>query len=296
MYDKYVPMDRLRPFAETISATFELMRNAFKPLMILLLTVAGPIIVLAAIGLEYTERESPYAAILAEFGFGQSSSTVPLWMFYVAIVIDFCADLVASVVVVIYFLEYHRLHRLPTVPEIRIALQGVWTRAFAGWFARTMLTILGLVVLVVPGIYIGIALSIMIVAQFAESLTVGASIKRSLTLIKGDWWWAFFYLVLMFLCALFVGWVVDLPGSALFLIEVMTKDTGSEATTIGLQIVGSIVRVAAHILTTCITALASTAIVVLYYREVERTEGSGLLGRVSAIGGGDVSAFSTDNR
>lgn len=294
MSDKYVHLDRLRPFSETLSVTFELIRNVFKPLMILLLSVAGPLLVVGAIGSEYTQDQRPYEAILSGLGMGDSTSDQPLLLFWLTIIVNLFADLVASVIVVIYFLEYHRLKRLPTASEMRFALRGVWLRAFVGWFARMILMILGFLVLIVPGIYLSIALSLVIVAQFAESLSVGDALKRSMTLIKNDWWWALLFLVLIFLCAAVVELIVDVPGSALYFVEAMTKDTGSGVTITAVQIVGSIVRVVAQILTTCVTALASTAVVVLYYRELERTEGSGLLERISAIGGGDVTTPSSE--
>ena len=290
MSDKYVHLDRLRPFAETISAAFDVIRLCFKPLMILLLKVAGPLIVIGAIGVEYTERESVANAFLAAFGIGGTTSSVPIWLAVTALVVSTLASLVASTVAVIYFLEYHRLKRVPSVDEVQLALQGVWVRAIGGWLVMGLLVLLGFVVLIIPGIYLSVALSLVVVVQFAEGATIGDAIKRSMTLIRNDWWWALIFLVLMYCCAAIVSFVADLPGTIFLFVETMTKDTVGETVMTGIKILGAVIRVVSNILTMCVTSLFTTAVVVLYYREVERTEGSGLLGRLNAIGGGEVAA------
>lgn len=298
MSDKYMPLDRLRSFSETLSFTFELMRVAFKPLMILLLMVAGPFIVISAIANEYAQQQTPYDAILVWLGLGppgSSSEETPLLLYSLVAFLNACVDIIASVVVVIYFLEYQRLKRLPTVAEVRLALRGIWVRAFAGWIVRILFMLLGLLIVILPGIYLSIALSIMMVVQFAESRSVVDAMKRSMRLIKDDWWWALVFLVLMYLCAAFVMWIVDIPGSGLLLVEAMTKDTGSETVMLILKILGSIIRIGAHILTTCLNAFVSTAVVVLYFRELERTEGIGLLGRIRAIGALDTNGRSAEH-
>lgn len=263
--------------------------------MIVLLKVAGPIVVLAAIGTEYTERESVANAFLAALGMGEATSTIPLWLAIAALVVSTLASLVASTVAVIYILEYHRLKRVPSVEEVQLAVQGIWMRALGGWITVILLVLVGYVLLIIPGVYLTVALSLVVVVQFAEGATIGAAISRSRALVRNDWWWALIFLVLLYCCAAIVSLVASIPGTLILLVETMTKDTASDTLMTIVQALGSAIRVVANIVTTCITSLFTTAIVVLYYREVERTEGSGLLERLNAVGGGEVLAPSTED-
>lgn len=290
MSDKYVPLDRLRPFAETVSATFEVIRLCFKPLMTVMLKVAGPLIVLSAIGTEYTDRESMVNVFLSFMGMAETPETIPTWLIVATLIVDVLASLVASTVAVIYVLEYHRLKRAPTAEEVQQAVQGIWMRAIVGWTAVILLVLLGYVLLIIPGIYLSIALSLAIVVQFAEQATVGEAVSRSRTLVRNDWWWALLFLVLLYCCAAIVSFVASLPGTIILLVETMTKDTASEKIMTIVQALGSAIRVVANVVTTGVTSLFATALVVLYYREVERTEGGGLLERLNAVGSNEVSA------
>jgi len=255
----------------------------FKPLMTLLIRVAGPAIIVAAIASEYIQA-SQWESMLSTLGFGSPSSARPEFII-LAVLASWCASLISSVVVVIYFLEYQRLKRVPAVEEVRDALRGVWLRATASWLSYWALSAVAFLFLFIPGIYLYVAMCLVLPAQFEESLSVGDALKRSMVLVKSTWWWSFAYLLLIFLCAAIVSVIVELPGSAIYLVDVLTKDTGSAFTSQALQIVGSVVRVVSQIATTCVAALAATAYVVLYFRLVERAEGKGLLARVGAISG-----------
>jgi len=300
MSDTYVHLDRLRPFSETISATVDVIRLSFKPLLMALLKIAGPWVVVGAVLTAYTEGQS-----LGEFysmvfgGSGPLGSSAPTAMLSLGIslfasIASMCALVIAYTTVMIFVLEYHRLQRVPMVDEVRLAVRGVWGRAFGGWFVTILLVAAGLFVLVIPGIYLAIALSMAVVIQFAEGATIGAALKRSMALVKGDWWWAFLFLVLMYICAAIVSFVFEIPGSALLIVEMMTAETAGEALTMFMNIVGIMVRTISNILTICVSAFVAVAVVVLYFREVERTEGGGLLDRIQTVGGEEANTTTTE--
>lgn len=296
MSNKYVPLDRLREFSESISVFFDVITQSFKPMLMAVLTVAGPVLVLGAIGTEYAQGgQSPYDAIFALFGWGSpvhESDQLTSWL---ATLVNAAGSIMAYVVVVIFVLEYHRLKRVPSTQEVREALRGVWSRAFGAWIVVVLWCFAAALLFVIPGIYFWVALSLTVTALFAEGLSVGDATKRSRMLIRNDWWWVFGYLFIILICSAVIGWVAELPSFAIALFVRYTAETGGEGVTLTLEILASIVRVISHIVTGCISALTAVAPVVIYYREIERTEGSGLLQRVETIGTNEAPHTSTES-
>jgi hypothetical protein len=99
-----------------------------------------------------------------------------------------------------------------------IDLGQVWTRvssrvgALIGAAMLVGLTVaLGLIALILPGIYLAVGLAFTTPALILEGQSVTAAMGRSRVLVKGDWWRVFGILILAAIIANIVGGVIALP-------------------------------------------------------------------------------------
>lgn len=292
MTDQYAPLDRVRSFSETMSVVFEVVRGGFKSLMILLLTVAGPFIILGAICAEYAASTSSMTSILDSFKYGMNGAESLEEFNWLALLasslLTYLGMFVAFMVVLVYGLEYHRLRRFPDPSEVRQAMRGIWLRSAGTTILMMIAIFLAFIVFVLPGIYLMIALSLSLPALLVEGSSAGAAISRSMKLTKNDWWWSFLFLLLMYIFTAVMGFVMTFPGLVMRELEVLSLGTSGDAFSLVMSMAGAAVRVLGQVAGACIGGLIAIPVAVLYYREVERTEGSGLFERIGSIGGDAV--------
>ena len=95
-----------------------------------------------------------------------------------------------------------------------IAVVGVLAGVVVIAAGGAVLAIIG-VPLILAGllgaVYVGVRLSLAPSALVLERVGIGTSLKRSWTLVKGDWWRVFGILILTLMVALFVSLVIQVP-------------------------------------------------------------------------------------
>lgn len=129
---------------------------------------------------------------------------------------------------------------------------------------------LGTLLLLVPGVYLLVALSFTTPALVLEGRTVGGAMSRSRELINGSWWRVFGVLLLGGFISLFISSFIQIPflavagGSGLLMAE-----TASEPSTLSLAIItlGDIVA------TTVTAGILAGVVVLLYMDRRMRREG-----------------------
>lgn len=122
----------------------------------------------------------------------------------------------------------------------------------------TPLTTLGLVLLIVPGVYLFARLILVAPVVAGEGLGAVAAIRRSLALTKSDGWAIFWFIVLAVLFVLGASVVAIGIGSALAVI----------LTAVGLKSVGGFVAALVAALISTVFAMASAAAATVIYRQV----------------------------
>lgn len=76
-----------------------------------------------------------------------------------------------------------------------------------------LVSTLGTIACIVPGIYLYVALSLTTPALILEGQNISAAMSRSRALVSGDWWRVFGILVLASIIASIIGGVISLPFS-----------------------------------------------------------------------------------
>lgn len=96
-------------------------------------------------------------------------------------------------------------------------------------FLASALTIIGLICLIIPGIYLAIATMFATQVLVLQNVDSVESIKRSMAIVKGRWWWFFgLAIILGFLnligaAFLLVGLFITIPLSNMVLVTLVEK-------------------------------------------------------------------------
>ena len=312
-----LPLIQERDFGQKINATFDFIRQNFKPLLLAILVIGGTPTLLAyvvgGLGLaslvpaltQMRQGGSPnYVTLLAII--------TPLMgtIFFVALLF-IVSSVMSSLSLYGYVLEYEA--RGGNSPAISVA--DVWRRV-SGSFWRYVgysiaLALLFFVALLVLGfligalggivgtagigifsfayfiavIYISVTISLYYFIVVRENLGIIDSIKRCFYLIQGKWWSTFGLLFILGLVSLvlFVGtYFVSVLLLGAF--GLAGAGIGSETLAISLIISTIISSLFSTLIGIVIRCISSLGLVFQYYNLVERKDGEGLANAIQGIG------------
>ncbi len=137
------------------------------------------------------------------------------------------------------------------------------------WFLYSIAIVVGMLLLVIPGIYLMVALMLAPYLIIIEDNGVWASLKRSRQLIKGNWWRTTIIITVPVVIQMALALGIQVPLSIM------------AATMQGNQIVAIFIELGSNILLNSITIpLTYAVMIVLYYDLKIRKEGDDLAARI----------------
>ncbi|MBC8083034.1 MAG: hypothetical protein H7Z21_07460 [Hymenobacter sp.] len=276
-----------RDFGAKVGATFEFLAAHWRPLgkCVLYFVVPPALLMGVAMGLAQTQvlglpGKSPVtqAEQLARLG-NLSSLGATYWLGLLAMLISYV--LLGATVY-----GYVRVQlALPLGQDVTPRL--VWEqvrrlapRLLLSTFVVSVLCVLGCALLLVPGIYLGVALSMVWVIQVFESQGLSTTLSRNLTLVRGKWWSTLGLTFVMSLVIGMLGLVLQLPQYVAMFGKVLHWSwLGSDVLLLVSNILSSVGQMVLY------TPLL-VALMFQYFNLVERKEGLGLRSLVDSLGNG----------
>jgi len=150
----------------------------------------------------------------------------------------------------------------------------------------SFMVILGLILLIIPGIWVLVPVSLMIPAFFLDTDSISEAIDKGFSYAKHNWWFSFGILLVMIIVILFISYLINLPiiiyGMSKTIIAI--KDSNPDAIT---GIVKDPVIIFFSFLSTLLRyflVLIQISIgTVLYYTVKERHTGVGSLEKLEQL-------------
>ncbi|HAK76027.1 MAG TPA: hypothetical protein DCM71_03755 [Runella sp.] len=273
-----------RDFGQKINATFDFVVQNFKPLAISLLYIAGPLSLVGGFfmgsyqsGILEMQKSVLESGSSSFDGIYQMVGTVFLLSFFLIL-----ANIISSLVIGAYFLEYEAGNRNITPEIVWNRLKGYIGKALIFNFVMGIAVVAGIVFFLLPGIYLGVTLSLMTMILMRENLDLGDTFRRCFYLIKDKWWSTFGLLFVMGIVSSIIGYAFQIP--TLILTVMSSLQVKLANTEVLMTISGVIATVGGGL----VRSLVLIAIVFQYYNLVERREGSGILGAIDNIGKTDT--------
>ena len=298
-----------RDFGAKISATFEFIGAHFRPLAKVLLYIALPAALVRAVltGLLQSQLVTRVQTVAGGApgqpgGIWQRQGTAYLTMvsspaYYVNSLLSqvFTTLIILSVYgYLLHCLQRPDPHREITVADVWAVVRREFIGTFFSVWGLSVVIILGFVVLVLPGLYLSVALSLFFIVRLVEGTGFGDTINRCLHLTRGKWWSTFGLLfimvMLLYMLLIAAGSVAGLlSGGFLALLK-------SARSPLFVTVMGAVTT----LFTLLIYPPLLIALAFQYFNLVERKEGRGLHALVDQLGQApadvDAQTYRTDEQ
>lgn len=222
----YIEFKKERDLGAIVNDTFKFLRENWKPYLNAIIKIAGPFILVGAIVLVF---------FLSSFfgGFYNMENTDPdaglgvfinmfSWMGILMLVGGIVYIIVSAVS--LYFIKSYIENRgVVDYYEVRKnTFENFWK--FLGLGILMILIVgLGAILCYLPGIYLGIVLSLATSILAFENKSVGDTISHSFTLIKGQWWTTFGILIVVGLLVSVLGAAFSIPAFIYQIVKMATS-------------------------------------------------------------------------
>jgi hypothetical protein len=277
MNPKKIEFQQYRDFGQILSATFEFLRENFKELAKTIIFLVGPFILLTGIfgGLYQKEMFSfvPTSTSLSQFGL-----SVGLYILF-----GFLTMLMLINTIYSFILIY-----IKKEDETMIEVDEVWTSVKKNFFkiillaiGYTLVSLLATVLLIIPGIYVGVALIIIYIVAMYEDKAFFDAMSRSFYLVKNKWWFTFGLLIVLGLIQGFMGFLFQIPQyiAMIFVTFNSIDGNGMNSTT---EIIFMVTTIIAS-LNFLFYSISLVGIAFHYFSLVEQKEAKGLLNKIESI-------------
>ncbi|MEZ0487686.1 hypothetical protein [Fibrella aquatica] len=276
-----IQFERRRDFGEKINATFTFVTEQIRGLGLSLLFIVGPLALVGGIISGYGQAKL--------LGSATSVNTPDkLMSFYASILsgpqlIGMVLQLFAYVLTSLVTFSYIRLYREKQTKD-SIGVSEVWAEVQRYIGSGILLSIVtsiimafAFILLVLPGIYVAVVLTLAPAILVFERREVGQVISRSFKLISDNWWSTFGILLVMGIIVSIMSMVFTLPSAILggLFGAGVVKD---------ISILTAVLTALASVGGSILQGISATTIAFQYFSLVEEKEGTGLLSQIDSIG------------
>lgn len=254
----------LRPLGvgEVIDHGFRLVRGRFGTLALCALAVAGPLSIVRTLVLAATDDTAFTTRATTSANGSLAGGAVLSWLIGVLIVLLVLAACFRAI-------STAYLGEQATARE-SLAFALARLPALLGCYVLVTATVLvGLILLIVPGLYLGVVLSVALPALLFERIGPVDAYRRSFALVSGNWWRTFGVLLLAALIFWGVSFVVGLVFGAV-------APDGEAAAAVVFTVIDILLSVVLY-------PVAAGILTVLYYDLRVRNEGFDLEGLAHGV-------------
>ena len=267
-----VQLYQQRDFGKKINATFQYIDEHYQSLGLAFLTIWGPLalaISLASRVVHIGIAHYTSFSTLALFTIGSSSVS-----FWVLLFLSMLNNLLVVMIINAHLLSYEEN------PDEPITVSRLWPRIEADFFrvlpvalASWVLFVAGCLLLLLPGIYIGITLVMAVFVAMRETGTAGQVIQRCFALIRHHWWETFGVLLIMGLVQVSLTTGMTLPITVVIKVSRLTNPIILTLIETGQLLLQSLLQIPFYI-----------AVALNYFSLLDEKEGISLWKSIEAIG------------
>jgi len=277
-----IELAKVRDFGEVITDTFIFLKQNFKPLFKYIIMFCGIFLVAAiATGAIFVFK----AAGNTDY---QNANTFDNSMFVgifttIALVLVLALLCYISFITTIY--SYIALYKAkgniaPTNEEMWGYVKYYFMRVLGASILVFLITAVGLVFCVLPGIYLNITLSFVAPIMIFENTSFSYAFNRSFSLIRDNWWITFGIILVMGIIVGVGGMIFSIPLFVVQLLIALMHLTANKTLLyggFGGAVIFSQLKYVLYIIPQITVALC-------YFNLVESKEAIGLLGRIDQLG------------
>ncbi len=216
--NKNIPFKQQRDLGDIINDTFRFIRENYKLLFQYIYKLVGPffILLIFAVGYyTYTVAGSPLEAIT-----GRTGGFIISFLILGASLLLFYAALYGTVLH--YIKSYVKNDGQVDEMEVRTGVKNDYFNLVLLSILSAILIIAGLMLFILPGIYLMVPLSLAGTILVFKNYSVTEAISYSFTLIKNFWWMTFLALFVIWILVYIIGLVFQVPLIIYTVIKTLT--------------------------------------------------------------------------
>jgi hypothetical protein len=280
-----------RDFGDLFNATFGFISQEFKKLATAILYFVVPFLLLSAIASTlYSVKAQEVTQTLAQGGKPGLFAIFAVWgslMGYVGalMVLSICATTMLISTVYCYIKLYTQKG------TDGFSINDVWIEVTKYFWSVLVASILvgivigiGIVFCVLPGIYFGVALSIIFCIMIFEEKGFYDSFSRSMKLIKTDWWGTFGVLVVAAIIVYIIAFLFSIPSLMLGFSSLFESMKTGQAPVVDFSVGFYIVNSLTQLLTQFLSVIPIVITAFIYFSTVEKVEQPSLMDKIGQIG------------
>ena len=282
-----IDLRKVQTMGEAISTTFSFIGQNFKPLFkVFAYYLAIPILL---VGIVMGKGMTQYMKVITDFTENPPATSDPadslnilgeLFNPYFLIGIFFSS--VLSIIMIAVIFRFMNLYvnsedGQVDLQAIKSTLAPDAVKMLLAGLVVGLITMFGMLLFIIPGLYLSIGLMFVFSIMIEEKLGVGDAIKRSLDLVKENWWRSFGFILIMYFIFFTISSLVQLPFT---FATILAPTMGAEKLDLILGISASVSTIVRYITSIFIYV----AIGIWYYNLVEQKDGSNLLKSLDQIG------------
>lgn len=265
---------KVRDFGGLLNVTFDYIKKNFKVLFKSNLLISAPAILLAGVFMGL------YQSSMFNFTDFQDLQQIGI-PFLIGMFFTVLSYLIITVVTYSHLIIYKQTEN--GIFDIEDVWQMVKKNFFMILFTGigyTVAVVFGFIFLIIPGIYLLVALSLIFIVRLEEGLGFFDAISRCTKLISGNWWFTFGLIIVVGIIQGFLGFILYIPN---YIVTFFIAFTGVDSESSGLNRTLYIISSIISSLSVLLYAISTTAIAFQYYNLVERKEAPGLLQQIEEI-------------
>ena len=269
-----IELKKVRDFGGILGVTFEYIKQNFKVLFKANLFIGAPFILLAGVFLGI------YQSSILNFQVNQDFAQLGI-PFLLSMLFTMLSYLIITTVTYSHLMLYNNSELESfDIEQIWQKVKSIfWMILFTG-LGYVFIVGFGFILLIIPGIYLSIALSLIFIVRLEEEISFFDAVSRSIKIISGNWWFTFGLILVVGIIQGFLSFILYVPN---YIVMIFMTFAGIDSTTgeTGriLFILSSIVA-SLGVLTYSISTIA---IAFQYYNLVERKEAPGLIQQIENI-------------
>ncbi|WP_448519423.1 hypothetical protein [Rhodoflexus sp.] len=282
-FDNKIEFQAERDLGSRINVAFDFIKRNFLPLTGAMLVVITPLLAIGgAAGLlffRYSQADN--------LATGSESVTTVLSIGLIFILYYFVLLGFLPASVVFSYIKLYREQEAATfsVEEVLGELKKHWLKLLGAMILTYAILLPAFLLFIIPGVYLAIPLLFVPYAIVAEDMNVIEAISRAFQLVKNHWWETFGLVIVAAIINYLFSYIFQLPFVLTFgALPFLSTSTGLDSLGIW-GILASIVYLLGNFI---IQVIPLTMYAFHYHHLVEIKEGTGLLGRISKLGRGDI--------
>ncbi|MFZ0490992.1 MAG: hypothetical protein WBV11_04885 [Salegentibacter sp.] len=281
MEQNSIEFKQQRSLGDILSVTFRFLRENYKTFSRTLFKLVGPVFILLVAAVSYysySSMQDPFENSFTSGGF-----LISFGILAIALLLYFT---VLYTVVFNYIKSYIQNNGIIDETEISQGLRKDFGRMLGLGGISWLLSLAGLFIFILPGIYVSIPLTIAGAVLIFRNEGISESITESFSLVKGNWWFSFLTILVTFLIVYAISMAFQVPLAIYMIIKTLTvakqSSTGDVTGSFGWFYI--VLTVIASLIQYILYAVIPVAVAFLYFHLNEKKNFTGTYETIENLG------------